>query len=204
MTQVPESVDAPRETPETPTSSITVTGVEVLVVAVGPEDEATPTLEAPTPDDRTSEAEVSEYVQLVDDAEREGLLAARRRDTPAITFLRKAIRIASLATSNVWSVLTHSLFLDAYCVLVLWGVTYLFFEPSLRDLRIAYENDTRVFYYPIFVKLGEAWRSGHLQLWSTDILTGYPVFADGEAGVLYPFHLLPLMFLPVDGSFVWC
>ena len=203
MTQVPESVDAPRETPETPTSSITVTGVEVLVVAVGPEDEATPTLEAPTPDDRTSEAEVSEYVQLVDDAEREGLLAARRRDTPAITFLRKAIRIASLATSNVWSVLTHSLFLDAYCVLVLWGVTYLFFEPSLRDLRIAYENDTRVFYYPIFVKLGEAWRSGHLQLWSTDILTGYPVFADGEAGVLYPFHLLALMFLPVDDAFVW-
>ncbi|NDF54145.1 MAG: hypothetical protein EB145_08135, partial [Proteobacteria bacterium] len=107
------------------------------------------------------------------------------------------------APSAVWSALTRSLILDTYCVIVLWAITYLFFEPSLRELRIAYENDTRVFYYPIFVKLGEAWRSGHLQLWSTDILTGYPVFADGEAGVLYPFHLLALMFLSVDDAFVW-
>lgn len=203
MTQGPEPADAPRQTPETPTVPAAVAGVEVPVVAVGPEDEATPTHEALTPDDRTSEAEISEYVQLVDDAEREGLLASTGRDTPATAFLRKIIRIATDATAKLWSALTYSFVLDAYCVLVLWGITYLFFEPSLRDLRIAYENDTRVFYYPIFVKLGEAWRSGHLQLWSTDILTGYPVFADGEAGVLYPFHLLALMFLPVDDAFVW-
>ena len=203
MTQGPEPVEALRETPEPSTSPVTVTGVEVPVVTVGPGDGATPPHGPFTPDDRPSEAEVSEYVQLVDDAEREGLLAAPRRHGPAIFILRTGVDVASRASSKVWIALTYSLVLDAYSVLVLWGITYLFFEPSFRELRIAYENDTRVFYYPIFVKLGEAWRSGHLQLWSTDILTGYPVFADGEAGVLYPFHLLALMFLPVDDAFVW-
>lgn len=203
MTQGTDPIDTVPVSPELSTSTANVTGVEVPVVAIGPEEEATPAVDALSLDDQTLEAEVSEYVPFVDDAEREGLLATSKRDGPATSTLRKAVGVASRTTSAVWVALTRSLILDAYCVVVLWVITYLFFEPSLRDLRIAYENDTRVFYYPIFVKLGEAWRSGHLQLWSPDILTGYPVFADGEAGVLYPFHLLALMFLTIDDAFVW-
>ena len=203
MTQGTDPSDAVREPPEPSPSSANVTGVEVPVIAIGPEEVATTPLDAHVPDDRSSDGEVPEYVQLVDDEELDGLLAPSRRDGPVTSILRKSVGVISQVPSAVWRALTRSLILDTYCVIVLWAITYLFFEPSLRELRIAYENDTRVFYYPIFAKLGEAWRSGHLQLWSTDILTGYPVFADGEAGVLYPFHLLALMFLSVDDAFVW-
>ncbi|MCX5987713.1 MAG: hypothetical protein NTV35_01555, partial [Chloroflexi bacterium] len=171
MTQGTDPSDAVRESPEPSPSSANVTGVEVPVIAIGPEEVVTTPLDAHLPDERSSDGEVPEYVQLVDDEELDGLLAPSRRDGPVTSILRKSVGFISHAPSAVWRALTRSLILDTYCVIVLWAITYLFFEPSLRELRIAYENDTRVFYYPIFVKLGEAWRSGHLQLWSTDILT---------------------------------
>ncbi|NBT17912.1 MAG: hypothetical protein EBT00_03885 [Proteobacteria bacterium] len=140
MTQGTDPSDAVRESPEPSPSPANVTGVEVPVIAIGPEEVATTPLDAHLPDDRSSDGEVPEYAQLVDDEELQGLLAPSRRDGPVASTLRKSVEFISHAPSAVWSALTRSLILDTYCVIVLWAITYLFFEPSLRELRIAYEK----------------------------------------------------------------
>ena len=92
---------------------------------------------------------------------------------------------------------------DALALLGLAGVTLVYFWPAIAHGLIAYENDTRIFYLPLFLKLGAALKSGQLPLWSGELFGGYPIFADGEAGSLYPPHLLALLLLPVESAFVW-
>lgn len=92
---------------------------------------------------------------------------------------------------------------DLLSVGVLAVVTVAFSWPAIAHGLIAYENDTRIFYYPLLVRLSQALKSGVLPLWSPDIFGGYPILADGEAGSLYPLHLLTLLALPVDAAFVW-
>jgi hypothetical protein len=101
------------------------------------------------------------------------------------------------------TVITYWAILDIVAIAIIWGLIWAVVGPSIADGRLIVENDTRVFYYPIFAALGDAWRTGRLPLWSPDLLTGYPLFADGEAGVLYPVHLLSLLLLPVDDAFAW-
>ena len=105
--------------------------------------------------------------------------------------------------SRLVPVVTHWAVRDLVALGVLWGIIWAIVGPSIESGRLIVENDTRVFYYPIFAALGDAWRTGRLPLWSPDLLTGYPLFADGEAGVLYPIHLLSLLLLPVDDAFAW-
>jgi hypothetical protein len=92
---------------------------------------------------------------------------------------------------------------DAGAVLLLALTTVVSFWGSLANGQVAYENDTRIFYYPLLVRLSEAVRAGQLPLWSSQLFGGYPFFADGEAGTLYPPHLLALLLLPVQTAFVW-
>jgi hypothetical protein len=91
---------------------------------------------------------------------------------------------------------------DGGAVLLLALVTLVAFWDTVAHGRVAYENDTRIFYYPLFVRLGEAIKAGQLPLWSSQLFGGYPIFADGEAGSLYPPHLLSLLLLPLDTAFL--
>ena len=86
---------------------------------------------------------------------------------------------------------------------ILAGATLAMFWPAIAHGLVAYENDTRIFYYPLFTRLGEAVKQGLLPLWSPQIFGGYPIFADGEAGTLYPVHLLALLLLPAETAFLW-
>ncbi len=95
-----------------------------------------------------------------------------------------------------------SLLKDGGAVLLLALVTLVAFWDTVAHGRVAYENDTRIFYYPLFVRLGEAIKAGQLPLWSSQLFGGYPIFADGEAGSLYPPHLLSLLLLPLDTAFL--
>lgn len=61
-----------------------------------------------------------------------------------------------------------------------------FFGPTLQAGRIYYERDTVVFYYPFLAAAHERLRQLQLPLWTPRILAGYPLFADGEVGALYP------------------
>ncbi|CAA9294749.1 MAG: Serine phosphatase RsbU, regulator of sigma subunit [uncultured Chloroflexi bacterium] len=96
-----------------------------------------------------------------------------------------------------------TVFRDCASLAVLAVVTLVFFWPAVAHGIVAYENDTRIFYYPLFVRLAAALRAGELPLWSPDVFGGYPIFADGEAGALYPPHLLALLALPVETAFTW-
>jgi hypothetical protein len=83
------------------------------------------------------------------------------------------------------------------------AMAVVFFWPAISGRMIAFENDTRIFYFPLFVRLADALKTGQLPLWSSQLFGGYPLFADGETGSLYPFHLLTLLFLPVETAFSW-
>jgi hypothetical protein len=101
---------------------------------------------------------------------------------------------------TVWR---SALLRDAGAVLLLALVTLGAFWETVAHGQVATENDTRIFYYPLFVRLGEAIKAGQLPLWSSQLFGGYPIFADGEAGTLYPLHLLSLLVLPIETAFIW-
>lgn len=61
-----------------------------------------------------------------------------------------------------------------------------FFGPTVQAGRIYYERDTVVFYYPVLAAVHDRLRQLQLPLWTPHILAGYPLFADGEVGALYP------------------
>jgi hypothetical protein len=92
---------------------------------------------------------------------------------------------------------------DLASVLVLAAATAAYCWPALAHGLVPYENDTRIFYYPLLTRLSQALKSDVLPLWSPDIFGGYPILADGEGGSLYPVHLLALLALPVDTAFIW-
>jgi hypothetical protein len=66
-----------------------------------------------------------------------------------------------------------------------------------------YELDTQLFYYPLAQWVGEQLRTGSYPLWLPGIFTGYPIFADGELGLLYLPQVLLLLVLPTPVAMVW-
>ncbi|MBA7492179.1 hypothetical protein ES702_02728 [subsurface metagenome] len=50
--------------------------------------------------------------------------------------------------------------------------------------------------YPLKAAYGDSLKKGKLLLWSPFISNGYPVFAEGQTGELYPINLLFFKFLP--------
>jgi hypothetical protein len=92
---------------------------------------------------------------------------------------------------------------DLAAVGVLGAAVAAYFWPAIVHGLVAYENDTRIFYFPLYVHLSQALKAGQLPLWSPQIFGGYPIFADGEGGSLYPLHLLLLLLLPVETAFIW-
>ena len=51
-------------------------------------------------------------------------------------------------------------------------------------------GDVLRIYYPLKAALAEALAAGRLPLWTSDIMGGYPLLAEGEGGFLYPIGLL--------------
>jgi hypothetical protein len=66
-----------------------------------------------------------------------------------------------------------------------------------------YERDTQLFYYPLAQWVGEQLRAGSYPLWLPGIFTGYPIFADGELGLLYLPQVVLLLALPTPLAIVW-
>lgn len=92
---------------------------------------------------------------------------------------------------------------DAAAALVLLGSSLIFFAPALLTGQLHVEDDSRFFYVPFLRRVGQVLRQGELPLWIRDVFGGYPLFADGEVGMLYPLHLLLLPFLPTEQAVLW-
>ncbi|MDQ3809162.1 MAG: YfhO family protein [Chloroflexota bacterium] len=66
-----------------------------------------------------------------------------------------------------------------------------------------YERDTQLFYYPLARWVGEQLRAGVYPLWLPAIFTGYPIFADGELGLLNVPQVAMLLWMPTPLAMVW-
>ncbi len=77
---------------------------------------------------------------------------------------------------------------------------FLFLTPPWYDPSRTLQNfdlfDAILQYHPANLLLGEALRRGSLALWDPYSFAGYPLYADGLTGFLYPPRLLLLFLLP--------
>ena len=91
---------------------------------------------------------------------------------------------------------------DAAAQAVLAGAALLLLFPALTRGAVRWQDDTKYFYYPLLADVAAALRQGRLPLWEPGIFGGYPLFADGEAGMLYPPHLILLRLLDPAAALV--
>jgi len=91
---------------------------------------------------------------------------------------------------------------DLAVVLALLGIAVYFFHTELAEGRIFYETDTSIYYYPGMSTVDQAIKRGVIHLWMPHIFGGYPLFADGETGMLYLPNVLFLWLFPIQTAFV--
>ena len=82
--------------------------------------------------------------------------------------------------------------------LVIAACTLILFRDDLFLGSIFYERDTELFYLPLLRWYLGQLHAGHLPLWMPLIFGGYPLFADGELGMLYPPNVLLGLFLGAE------
>jgi hypothetical protein len=76
----------------------------------------------------------------------------------------------------------------------------LVYWPLVLGVGVYAESDTFTFFYPVFATLHDAIRAGELPLWTPYIYGGFPLFAEGQIGALYPPSIVAALLLsPVDG-----
>ena len=72
------------------------------------------------------------------------------------------------------------------------------FRDGLFGDTVFFERDTELFYQPLLRWYFDQVHGGHLPLWIPLIFGGYPLFADGELGMLYPPTVALAPFLTAD------
>lgn len=87
-------------------------------------------------------------------------------------------------------------------LLIAFGILFFFREEIQYNITF-YESDTPAYYFPVMSDLAQAYRERTLRLWSPDVFGGFPLFADGESGALYPINLLLLPFFTIEQAWVW-
>ncbi|MGE3913329.1 MAG: hypothetical protein AB7K36_28520, partial [Chloroflexota bacterium] len=75
---------------------------------------------------------------------------------------------------------------EAVAVAVLLSAVTAVFWPMVLGTGVYAESDTFTFFFPVFAVLHAAVRSGELPLWTPDVFGGFPLFAEGQIGALYP------------------
>ncbi len=68
---------------------------------------------------------------------------------------------------------------------------------ALRQAVFSF-GDIFLFFYPTHLAYANALRQFRLPLWAPEMLAGFPLFAEGQIGALYPIHPLLYGFLPID------
>ncbi len=76
------------------------------------------------------------------------------------------------------------------------GVVLLYDAPLLLMRGLGLSMDGLRQYYPAEYVLAHALRSGTLPFWTPNVQAGFPLFAEGQPGGLYPINLLALGLLP--------
>jgi hypothetical protein len=92
---------------------------------------------------------------------------------------------------------------DVGAALVIAACAMVLHRDGLFGGPAFYERDTQLFYYPLAQWVGEQLRGGVYPVWLPGIFTGYPIFADGELGLLYLPQVVLLFALPAPIAMVW-
>ena len=83
---------------------------------------------------------------------------------------------------------------DITAIIMIILSVFLVFRGLLKGEIIATNdigtNDLLYFSFPIRFLYSEALKAGELLQWTPHIFSGYPVFAEGQNGFLYPFNLI--------------
>src|SRR3954469_7037239 len=96
--------------------------------------------------------------------------------------------------------LTLTVAREALAIAVMLGTVVAVFWPLLAGLGIYAESDTFTYFYPVFALLHTSVRAGELPLWTPHVFGGFPLFAEGQIGALYPPGLLAAQLSnPVEG-----
>ena len=89
---------------------------------------------------------------------------------------------------------------ETLAIAVMLGTVAAVFWPLLAGIGVYAESDTFTYFYPVFATLHAALRAGELPFWTPYVFGGFPLFAEGQIGALYPPGLLAaLLANPVDG-----
>jgi hypothetical protein len=99
-----------------------------------------------------------------------------------------------------WRTLKRDRLLEAFAATLSAALPALAIVPVLGG-RVNLYGDLGVFYWPVAREVSAALREGRLPLWTPNLFAGYPLFADGEAGTLYPTNLLLLGLFPAEAIF---
>ncbi|MGE5262512.1 MAG: YfhO family protein [Acidobacteriota bacterium] len=84
----------------------------------------------------------------------------------------------------------------ALFLLVAWPLA--FFWPAAFRQAVFSFGDISLFFYPTHLAYANALRALRLPLWEPKILAGFPLFAEGQIGALYPTHPFLYGLLPID------
>ena len=92
---------------------------------------------------------------------------------------------------------------DRLAITFLVLVVFAAFSPAWVRGELFYESDTVTYYAPFSAYAAESLGNGVLPLWNPYVYMGYPQFADGETGVLFPLHFLTLAMGQVEWLLLW-
>lgn len=84
----------------------------------------------------------------------------------------------------------------AIIFLALWPLLYNW-QAALRQAVFTF-GDIFLFFYPTHRVYAEALREFRLPLWTPEMLAGFPLYAEGQIGALYPTHPFLYGLLPID------
>src|SRR6478752_3649391 len=119
---------------------------------------------------------------------------AQRGGLRIVSSLEFQARPRGGAWSRLLGVTAHPLALAALremlAIAVLLGIIAAVFWPLIIGVGVYAESDTFTYFYPVFALLHASVRAGELPLWTPYVFGGFPLFAEGQIGALYPPGLL--------------
>ncbi len=83
---------------------------------------------------------------------------------------------------------------------IVWALVLGYLAPLLGG-AIPWNQDVALYFLPFKVAGLAMWRAGHVPLWTSLAGLGYPLLADGQAGLLYPPDVALFWLLPPGAAF---
>lgn len=103
-----------------------------------------------------------------------------------MSFMQRLERILTPHRTDFWVVVALAAWYPA-----------LFWQATFRQ-AVFFFGDILMFFYPTHLAYANALRQGRLPLWEPKLFAGFPLFAEGQIGALYPTHPLLYGLFPVD------